>query len=153
MKKENKVQCAECPHLPPERACMTPGGKTSKGCPTLGKKTLVKKAKEEYKTNPVAEFSRQASIQEGECYSERGKRPYIMHPVKPRMLEIVEFAQKMGYRKLGLVFCIGLAKEAAIVNQLLANHGFEGTSVAQGRRCSQGRNRRKGRGKNLYRWP
>ena len=49
MKKENKVQCAECPHPPPERACMTPGGKASKGCPTLGKKTLVKKAKEEYK--------------------------------------------------------------------------------------------------------
>ena len=130
MKKENKVQCAECPHHPPERACMTPGGKTSKGCPTLGKKTLVQKAKDAYKVNSVAEFSRQASIQEGECYSERGKRPYIMHPVKPRMLEIVEFAQKMGYRKLGLVFCIGLAKEAAIVNQLLTNHGFEVTSVA-----------------------
>ena len=95
MKKENKVQCAECPHLPtPERACMTPGGKASKGCPTLGKKTLVKKAKEEYKMNPVAEFARQASIQEGECYSERGKRPYVMHPVKPRMLEILNLRRR-----------------------------------------------------------
>jgi uncharacterized metal-binding protein len=127
MKKENKVQCAECPHHPPERACMTPGGKASKGCPTLGKKALVQKAKKEYQDNSVSEFVRLASIQEGECYSEREKRPYIMHPVKPRMLEIVEFAQKMGYRKLGLVFCIGLAKEAAIVNQLLTNHGFEVT--------------------------
>lgn len=129
MKKDNKVQCAECQHLPPERACMAPGGKTSKGCPTLGKKALAQKAKKEYKSNTVAEFARQASIQEGECYSEREKRPYVMHPVKPRFLEIVEFAQKMEYKKLGLVFCLGLAKEAVIVNQLLVNHGFDVTSV------------------------
>jgi uncharacterized metal-binding protein len=130
MKKKTKVQCAECAHIPPERVCMMPGGKTSKGCPTLGKKELVQKARKEYKAKSVAEFARLASIQEGECYSERERRPYIMHPVKPRMLEIVEFAQKMGYRRLGLAFCAGLAKEAVIVNQLLTNHGFEITSVA-----------------------
>jgi uncharacterized metal-binding protein len=109
---------------------MTPGGKTAKGCPTVLKKTLIQHAKKEYQTDPVAEFARQASIQEGECYSQREKRPYVMHPVKPRILEIIEFAKKMGYKKLGLIFCIGLAKEAAIVNQLLENHGFENTSVA-----------------------
>jgi len=130
MKKKANVQCAECPHIPPERTCMKPGGKTSKGCPTVRKKTLIQKAKMEYKADPVAEFARQASIQEGECYSQREKRPYVMHPVKPRILEIIEFAKKMGYKKLGLVFCIGLAKEAAIINQLLLNHGFDITSVA-----------------------
>jgi len=130
MKKENKAQCAECQLPAPERICMTPGGKVSKGCPTVGKKILIQKAKKEYQTNPVAEFARQASIQEGECYSEREKRPYVMHPVKPRFLEIMEFAQKMGYKKLGLVFCLGLAKEAVIVNQLMTNHGLEVTSVA-----------------------
>ncbi|MBP1746894.1 MAG: conserved uncharacterized metal-binding protein [Deltaproteobacteria bacterium] len=130
MKKENKAQCAECQLPAPERICMTPGGKVSKGCPTVGKKILIQKAKKEYQTNPVAEFARQASIQEGECYSEREKRPYVMHPVKPRFLEIMEFAQKMGYKKLGLVFCLGLAKEAVIVNQLMTGHGFEVTSVA-----------------------
>jgi uncharacterized metal-binding protein len=130
MKKENKVECAQCPHPPTERVCMTPGGKASKGCPTLGKKELIQKARKEYKTKSVSEFARKASIQEGECYSEREKRPYVMHPVKPRILEISEFAHKMGYTKLGLVFCTGLAKEAVIVNQLLANHGFEITSVS-----------------------
>lgn len=128
--KGSKVQCAECNHLPPERACMLPGGKASKGCPTLGLKSLAQKARKAYKAKKVAEFARQASIQEGECYSQREKRPYVMHPVKPRILEIIEFANKMGYKKLGLVFCIGLAKEAAIVNQLFLNHGFEITSVA-----------------------
>jgi uncharacterized metal-binding protein len=130
MKKEVKVRCAECLHLPPERACMVPGGKTSKGCPTLGKKTLVKKARKEYKSSPFGEFARQASIQEGECYAGREKRPYVMHPVKPRILEISEFAGRMGYRKIGLIFCIGLAKEAVIVDQFLMNHGFDVTSVA-----------------------
>lgn len=130
MKTKNRTQCAECPHPLSNRVCMTPEGKAGKGCPTVGKKSLVRKAKQEYRVNPVGEFARQASIQEGECYSEKEKRPYVMHPVKPRMLEIVEFAQKMGYRKLGLVFCAGLSKEAAIVNDLLTNHGFEVTSVA-----------------------
>lgn len=130
MKKKIKVQCAECQYPAPERICTTPDGKASKNCPTVGMKTLVQKAKKEHQANPVAEFARKASIQEGECYSEREKRPYVMHPVKPRFLEIVEFAQKMKYKKLGLVFCLGLAKEAVIVNQLLKNHGFEVISVA-----------------------
>lgn len=109
---------------------MTPGGKGGKGCPTVIKKALVRKAKKEYEEPSVAEFAQQASIQEGEGYSERERRPYVMHPVKPRMLEIVEFARKMGYTKLGLVFCAGLSKEAAIVNDLLTNSGFEVISVA-----------------------
>ncbi len=132
MKKKIKTQCAECSFPPFERICITPGGKASKGCPTIGKKTLVKRAKKEYQANPTAEFARQASIQEGECYSEREKRPYVLHPIKPRFLEIIEFAQKMGYNHLGLLFCIGLAKEAeeaAIVSQLFTNHGFKVTSV------------------------
>jgi len=130
MKKNINAQCAACQIATPERVCMTPHGKASKGCPTVGSKKLIEKAKKEYQTKPVDEFARQASIQEGECYSERAKRPYVMHPVKPRFLEIMEFARKMNYTKLGLVFCIGLAKEAAIANELLKSHGFEVISVA-----------------------
>lgn len=129
MKKIN-AQCAECQYPAKERFCTTQGGKASKGCPSVGKKALVEKANSEYKKTPIAEFTRQASIQEGECYSEREKRPYVMHPVKPRFIEIVEFAQKMGYKRLGLVFCLGLAREAAIANELFKSHGFEIISVA-----------------------
>lgn len=130
MKKKNNVECAECQYPVQERVCTSQGEKASKGCPTVGKKALVQKAKKEYQTKPVDEFARQASIQEGECYSEREKRPYVMHPVKPRFIEIVEFAKKMGYKRLGLVFCLGLAREAAIANELLKSHGFEVISVA-----------------------
>ncbi len=74
MKKKIKTQCAECSLPPFDRICITPGGKTSKGCPTVSKKTLVKKANKEYQTNPIAEFARQASIQEGECLFRERKR-------------------------------------------------------------------------------
>lgn len=130
MKKKSDAHCAECPHPRSDRICVTPGGKAGEGCPTMTKKALVRKAQKEYEIPSVAEFARQASIQEGECYSEREKRPYVMHPVKPRILEIVEFARKMGYNKLGLVFCAGLSKEAETVNKLLTDHGFDLTSVA-----------------------
>ena len=39
---------------------------------------------------------------------------------KNRLEEIMEFARKMGYRKLGLAFCIGLAEEARMVGEILS---------------------------------
>ena len=40
--------------------------------------------------------------------------------VKNRLEEILEFARRMGYRKLGLAFCVGLAEEARIVGDILS---------------------------------
>ena len=47
----------------------------------------------------------------------------------PRLREIVEFAHRMGYTRLGLGFCGGLHKEAAIVDRVLRKNGFEVVSV------------------------
>ena len=47
----------------------------------------------------------------------------------PRLRETVEFAKRMGYTKLGLAFCAGLHKEAAIVDHILRQNGFEVSSV------------------------
>jgi uncharacterized metal-binding protein len=129
MKKSSKVSCARCEVPADERACMTAGGKGGKGCPTKGKKGLIKTALSEYREEGLREFARQASIQEGECFADRDKIPYVKHAVKPRMLEIIEFAKKMGYRRLGLVFCAGLKNEGAVVGGILENHGFEVVSV------------------------
>ena len=109
---------------------MHPDGKAGKGCPTVRKKSLAGRALGEYKGPVLAEFSRQAAIQEGECYTGREKTPYVLHPVKPRMLEVVEFARKMNYRRLGLIFCAGLAEEARVVGQILESNGFDVVSVA-----------------------
>lgn len=48
----------------------------------------------------------------------------------PRLREVVEFARRMGYTRLGMGFCVGLHKEAAIVEQILRKQGFEVVSVA-----------------------
>ncbi|MCX7856736.1 MAG: DUF1847 domain-containing protein [Deltaproteobacteria bacterium] len=128
------ANCAECTLPNNERICMDPGGKTSPGCPTP-RKRLVEAAKKEYKKGEVNKFARLASIQEAECYINREKKPYVMHPVKPRIQEICEFAKKMGYKKLGLVFCVGLKKEAEIANRIFKVQGFHTVSVV----CKAGR--------------
>jgi len=37
----------------------------------------------------------------------------------PRLEELIYFCQKMGYKKLGLAFCIGLSEEASILEKIL----------------------------------
>ena len=54
--------------------------------------------------------------------------------VYPRAQEIVEFAKKMGYKKIGIATCVGLLKEARAFTKLLRHHGFEVTGVA----CKEG---------------
>jgi uncharacterized metal-binding protein len=131
MKTNADAQCAQCPGSMRDKACTSEKkkGKSTKGCPTVSKKTLLSRAVKEYGKTNIHEFARNASIQEGECYSGRDKKPYTMHPVKPRILEICEFAEKMGYKKLGLVFCGGLAREGEVVSRILENRGFDVVSV------------------------
>ena len=129
MEKANRTECANCALAQIEKICLNPAGKGGKRCPTLGNKKLAEEVKKKYQRKDIREFARQASIQEGECYAGRDERPYFMHPTKPRILEICEFAKKMGYKHLGLVFCMGLYKESALVSDILVKYGFEVTSV------------------------
>ena len=47
----------------------------------------------------------------------------------PRLREVMEFSRRMGYTKLGLAFCAGLHKEAAVVDRIFRKNGFEVVSV------------------------
>ncbi len=114
---------------------MAQKGAGSKGCPTLTRRQVLGEADAAYDLPEIGEFARQASIQEGSCYANRDQRPYVMQPTKTRIEEICEFAGRMNYRKLGLAFCIGLAKEAAAVAEILKGRGFEVVSVL----CKAGR--------------
>lgn len=51
---------------------------------------------------------------------------YMQHT---RLQETADFAQKMGYKKLGLGFCIGIRDEAQLIAKYLTNAGFEVVSV------------------------
>ena len=98
-KKRTIPRCAECSLPVRERICLSPAGKGSKGCPTLSNKKVLESALREYRKPEIFEFARQASVQEGECYLHREKKPFMMHPSKPRIQEICEFASKRsGFR-------------------------------------------------------
>ncbi len=134
-KKPLDSACASCAVEPENMACRKIKGAGGKGCPTLTRKELLAKANAEYSKPETGTFARQASIQEAACYANRHERPYILQPEKTRIEEICEFARRRNYRRLGLVFCAGLKKEAAIVDEILQNNGFEVVSVI----CKAGR--------------
>ena len=127
--------CALCKFDMPEKVCVRAEGKGGKGCPTLTEKQVLEEANREYDLPDIRNFARNASIQEAECYANRDQRPYIMQPTKTRIVEICEFAKKMTYGRLGLAFCVGLAKEARLVTEILESHGFDVVSVL----CKAGR--------------
>ena len=119
------VQCALCdaPMCATEQYEV---GSPNVRCPTRVKKDVIKRAVEEYQKPDVYEFARLASVQEYECYM---KLPEGVTPRNPRVEEIVQFAKKMGYTKLGVAFCVGLKREAETLNTILENKGFTVSSV------------------------
>jgi len=129
MKEIQRATCASCPLPKAERICINAKGKGPKGCPTLFKRDLREEALTEYRREEIGEFARQASIQEAECYGGRQDSPPIRWPLKPRIQETCEFARKMGYTRLGLVFCAGLVEEGKLVSDILEAQGFEVVSV------------------------
>ena len=126
---ENQPKCALCKVTPKKSACRTKDGFGPVECPTKTKVELIEGATDKYNDPEVYEFTRMASIQEAECYINRDRDPFLRHPVKTRMEEIVEFAHKMKYKRLGLAFCSGLSAEAAIFQEYLENNNFEVISV------------------------
>ncbi|MBR9980411.1 MAG: DUF1847 domain-containing protein [Desulfatitalea sp.] len=127
--------CAACKLPVARRICFNLRGTGPKGCPTLNREALLALANERYADSGVGEFARQASRQEAEGYANRHERPYVMQPAKTRMVEICEFARKLNYHRLGLAFCLGLAREAALVDEILQSNGFNVISVG----CKAGR--------------
>jgi uncharacterized metal-binding protein len=138
MKKAKKTgypQCAACGLQRFEKICVTAKGKGSKACPTVTRPEVLSDANAQYEIPEIREFARNASIQEAQCYANRHERPYIKQPTKTRIVEICEFAEKMGYKRLGLAFCLGLTAEAETVAEIFQNRGFEVVSVL----CKAGR--------------
>ena len=73
--------------------------------------------KQLYQDSHIAELHKAASAIEGRYY---GK--------ETRLGETVLFAKELGYKKIGLAFCIGLSEEAKVVDEILSKH-FEVVSV------------------------
>ncbi len=50
--------------------------------------------------------------------------------VLTRLEELLIFAKRMGFKKVGIAFCIGLFEETKVVAKIFERHGFEVYSVA-----------------------
>lgn len=48
---------------------------------------------------------------------------------KTRVEEVIDFARRLGLKRLGIAFCVGLRKEAKVLADILENRGFEVVSV------------------------
>jgi uncharacterized metal-binding protein len=107
VKDHSIAECAKC--FVKDRMCSVEGGRGPEFCPTKNYRDIIEKALGEYEKAEVREFARMASIQEAECYLNRHIQPYILHPSKPRVQEICEFANKMGYKNSELLFAEGFA--------------------------------------------
>jgi uncharacterized metal-binding protein len=66
----------------------------------------------------LGEVARVSSVVEGINYCR-----------KTRVEEIMDFARRLGLKKLGIAFCVGLRKEAAVLADVLEGNGFEVISV------------------------
>jgi len=130
MTTRSSLNCAQCvkgdchPHIKADE--VPPMDKLPAFCPMKLTPEVITKATAEYDSPEVKEFARQASLQEFECYE---RLPDGFRPKNPRILELIQFAQKCDYKKLGLAFCVGLFSEARILTDILENHGFEVVSV------------------------
>ncbi|MBN1786921.1 MAG: DUF1847 domain-containing protein [Sedimentisphaerales bacterium] len=70
-----------------------------------------------YQDSLIAKLHKTASAIEGRYY---GK--------ETRLGEIILFAKEMGYKRIGLAFCIGLSEEAKVIEQILSKH-FDVVSI------------------------
>ena len=126
---DDEALCALCGVEKNDRICRTAGGRGPSFCPTLNRASRITGFTDEYAKEDVGRLALEASRQEAECYANRGEKPFVLFPTKPRLQETWEFARRMGYRKLGLAFCAGLQKEAAAVHKLFEDQGFQVVSV------------------------
>jgi len=132
MTKKWYPRCARCP----VEICGNRGKKASDAPPSLEKTPafcpmrlmpeVINEAVLEYDKPDVKEFARLASVQEFECYEHL---PEGLRTKTPRVEELIQFARKCGYKRLGIAFCGGLMNEAGMLTDVLENKGFEVVSV------------------------
>ena len=120
--------CARCDLTHPP--CQGGTDPAPDNCPMRLVPKEIRKSRAAYEEDEgLLELARMASIQEAEGYGGRfGPGPPV--PVKPRVLEVCELARKLDVELLGLAFCTGLRREAALCQDVLEARGFSVASVS-----------------------
>jgi len=111
--------CAYCP--PTVRACRQ-GEDEERGpgfCPSKVVPDTQRAARALYEDPEIRRISRESALVESEGYCKW-----------TRVEEIIQFAKRMGYRKIGIANCISFVDHAYVLSGILESHGFEVVSVA-----------------------
>jgi hypothetical protein len=104
MTKKNPAdpRCASCPIVNrADRRCSREDGKAPPNCPTALKSEMIAESRKVYTEGEFTKFARVASQVERVGYEAAPGGG--LKPTRPRIVEIVDFAQRMGYKKLGLI--------------------------------------------------
>lgn len=120
------MQCSNCPIPLDQRVCLHSEGTGPSFCPTLKQPWMIDHTLKRYQEPEIRTFAREAARQEADAYWNRVDGTY---PIKPRLRETIEFAKRMGYRRLGIAFCAGLHREAGLLSNVLEAHEFEAVSA------------------------
>jgi uncharacterized metal-binding protein len=129
-KSPGPARCGACPVKDAaKRRCRRADGAAPPDCPTINEPDLAAEVLRDRYQKPAKtkKFAVNAAKVERSGY--RLCPGGGLAPDTPRIVEVIHFARRMGYRKLGLIFCFGLRSEAAVVNQILEVNGFEVVSV------------------------
>ena len=86
-------------------------------CP-CNEKEEIERIKELYLQEENSKLAYNSALVEAEGYCK-----------KTRLEEIMDFASKCDFKKLGVAFCVGLSKEAKILCRVFKNNGFDVDSV------------------------
>jgi uncharacterized metal-binding protein len=117
--KYDDPECAYCP--PTVRACRQ-GEAAERGpafCPTQVDPDTQAHARAAYDDPETRRISHESALVESEGYCKW-----------TRVEEIVQFAKRMGFRKIGIANCISFVDHAYVLSGILESHGFEVVSVA-----------------------
>lgn len=122
--------CSQCRLLYGKRICKSPDGFIPKDCTTKQYEEAIQQANDIYIRNDIVrQFAAEAAKQEASCYGHPTEGVSCAIPIKPRVIEIIEFCRRMKYRKIGLAFCGGLVTESKVFGKMLLDNGFDVISV------------------------
>ena len=125
-KDEQLVNCAKCPSPVCNTRAFAEG---PENCPLKLKPDVIKRATETCLGEDFLKFAYLASKQEGSGYLRAPHAPKGPSPIKSRLEEVMEFAQRMGYKRLGVAYCGGVQFEAGMLVPILESKGFEVVSA------------------------
>ena len=113
------LSCANCRVY----ACMEKdknGGNLPGNCPMRDSEYM----------NNIMEAYKDPEIKRFYIVTKTARIPGTAPNFTPRLIGVINMMKKMGYKKIGLAFCVGFKDEADLYSKILRKHGFEVVSVS-----------------------